>query len=97
MILFALLVGTTALGAHATTSIHHANLSGRPGKNLKTTTSPRNTMPFSCTIALSGSLSAGFGTITATCSATESTCDLAQYAASSCLTSVLKSLRNQLK
>ena len=100
MILFALLAGTSALGAHATT-IHHASLSGRPGKNLKTTiTNAANTrtpVPYNCTIALTGTISAGFGSISATCSATEGTCDLAQSSAAACLNSVLKSIRNQLK
>lgn len=90
MILFALLAGTTAMGAHATTSVRNANLSAKPAKKAKT-------IPYSCTISLSGSLSAGFGTISATCSATEGTCDLAQASASACLTAVLRSLRNQLK
>ncbi len=89
MILFALLAGTTAMGAHATTSVRNAGLSAKPARKV--------TKPYSCTISLTGSLSAGFGTISATCSATEGTCDLAQTAAAACLTSVLRSLKNQLK
>jgi hypothetical protein len=88
MILFALLAGTSALGAHATTNVH--NLSGRPGKAQKT-------KPYSCTISLTGTLSAGFGSISATCSATEGTCDLAQASATACLSSVMRSIKNQLK
>lgn len=96
MILFALLAGTSALGAHAATNVHNANLSGRPGKYVKSTT-VRNTTPYSCTISLTGSISAGFGSISATCSATESTCSLAQTTAAACLNNILKSLRAQLK
>lgn len=88
MILFALLAGSTAMGAQASTSVRNVNQSVKPAIKAK---------PYSCTIALTGSLSVGFGTITATCSATEGTCDLAQSAAAACLTTVLRSLRNQLK
>ena len=97
MILFALLAGTSALGAHAATHARNVNLSGHPVKNLKSTIHIAAMAPNSCTISLTGSISAGFGSISATCSATEGTCSLAQTVAASCLNSVLKSLRAQLK
>ena len=93
MILFALLTGAIAMGAFAAPSVHHVSNTAKPARSIRMT----GTMPHSCTISLTGSLSVGFGTVTATCSATEGTCDLAQTAASICHTSILRSLRNQLK
>jgi hypothetical protein len=99
IVLIGLLAGTGALGAHAATPAHPMKPEGKPkvvitgksnGEDLKTP-------PFSCTITVSGSVSAGFGSISASCSATEANCDLATYAASNCLSSVLRSLKARLK
>ena len=52
---------------------------------------------FGCTITLTATIGAGGSSIQASCSTTESTCDLATQSAASCLNSVVRYIRAQLK
>jgi hypothetical protein len=96
--LIGLLAGTGAFGAHAATTMNAMPRAGHAKTIVanKTHEPVRDRTPFSCTISVTGSVSAGFGSISATCAATEATCSLATVAATSCLSSVLRSLKARL-
>ncbi len=99
MIVLLILSGSLfASGAHATTW-KYSRTAVRSSDFLKASKCKEWNIkePYSCTITVTGTLSAGFGSITATCSATEANCDLASQMASNCLNSVLRSLKGQLK
>jgi hypothetical protein len=100
LIVFLGLMGCmTAVSAHAAVPSH---LASNPVK-IKMAAWDRSirsvpaAVPYSCTVTVSGSLNGGFGSVTASCSSTESNCDLATQSAASCLGSVLRFLKAQLK
>jgi len=99
IILIGLLAGVGAMSAHAATPALPASFAekAKPALKYKSSPSARPVTPFTCTVSVSGSINAGFGSISATCSATEASCDLATTTAASCLSSVLRTLRAQLK